>query len=350
MTLTQGGGSSCQIFEEFSTALEAINKYYTEQDSTHYLDDFFFVDDNTHISLENKLTFDAICFDIGIPQAPDKVTAPSTITEFLGISLDSETWKATLPQDKLAKYTEAIQQSLQATHLSQTQLQSLVGKLQFASLVVPARAFLRRLIDKVGTVDKPYKHIKLTTEMKQDLKVWLQFLESYNGVTYFRALSILPYDHYNMGADASKLGFGATFKDRWIQEAYPPDWVTMFDNHDIGITTLELYPIYVLIAMFGHNIRNSSVLFHSDNQGVVDVINKQSSHNPIMMNIIRPLVSLLMENNIMLRSQHISGVRNTLCDAISRFQIDQDMLQEYRMQHKPEPIPHNLKSKNFKLK
>ena len=80
-----------------------------------------------------------------------------------------------------------------------------------------------------------------------------------------------------MGADASKLGFGATFKDRWIQEAYPPDWVTMFDNHDIGITTLELYPIYVLIAMFGHNIRNSSVLFHSDNQGVVDIINKQSS-------------------------------------------------------------------------
>ena len=50
MTLTQGGGSSCQIFEEFSTALEAINKYYTEQDSTHYLDDFFSSSMTTYIS------------------------------------------------------------------------------------------------------------------------------------------------------------------------------------------------------------------------------------------------------------------------------------------------------------
>ena len=35
--------------------------------------------------------------------------------------------------------------------------------------------------------------------------------EQFNGVTFFRALSIIPDNHINMGADASKEGYGATF-------------------------------------------------------------------------------------------------------------------------------------------
>ncbi len=35
--------------------------------------------------------------------------------------------------------------------------------------------------------------------------------EQFNGVTFFRALSIIPDNHINMGAEASKAGYGATF-------------------------------------------------------------------------------------------------------------------------------------------
>ena len=350
-TLPMGASSACQIFEEFATALQAIYDHYAESGglSTHYLDDYFFVDRNKSNSLLNSTIFDYICADIGVPQSPTKKTSPSQETEFLGILLDSLQWKAYLPQDKLSQYLNHI--SLVSDHKSITQkdLQSVVGKLSFAATVVPARAFLRRLINRINTVNRPYHFIKINTEMRKDLNVWRSFLQHYNGVTFFRSISILPSDHLNVGSDASKSGYGAVYGHRWLQERYPASWQQLFVDKDIGITILELYPILVLIGVFGSQIRNSSVLFHSDNTGVVEVVNKQSSPSNIIMNIIRPLVLYLIKYNIQLRSQHVQGSKNVLCDIISRFQLTPQILAKYGMQPSPTPIPLHLKAENFTL-
>ena len=84
-----------------------------------------------------------------------------------------------------------------------------------------------------------------------------------------------------MGADASRIGYGATFGKCWIQEKYEGDWRRMFDNSKIGITTLELYHIYARIGVFGRKLRNSTVVFHSGNTGMVDVINKQTTSSRV---------------------------------------------------------------------
>ena len=57
-------------------------------------------------------------------------------------------------------------------------VQSLVGKLSFASTVVPARAFLRRLIDKMRGVTKLWYLIRVTQEMVQDMQTWLDFMSN----------------------------------------------------------------------------------------------------------------------------------------------------------------------------
>jgi hypothetical protein len=351
VTLPMGGASSCQIFEDFSTALQAISEHDIEdQGITHYLDDFFFVDDNIVVSLANKAKFDALCEDLGVPQAPHKMTPPSLVTEFLGINIDSGEWKASLPQEKVQDGVELLRGASVTNKMTLLAVQSLVGKLSFASTVVPARAFLRRLIDKMRGVTKPWYRIKVTLGMLQDMKTWLDFMRDFNGVTFFRALNIVSDDHINMGADASKAGYGATFGKYWVQEKYKGDWVKMFEKGHIGITTLELYPILVLIGMFGHKVKNSTVVFHSDNDGVVKVLNKQSSSNKIIMSIVRPLVLLLMRHNIMLRSKHIPGLKNVLCDLISRFQATPEVLSRYGMKMKPEEVPDRFKCSNFKLR
>ena len=353
ITLPMGAGSACQIFESFSTALQAIYDYHAIHGglSTHYLDDFFFIDHSYQISIQNSEIFDKICLDIGVPQAPNKKTMPSHTTEFLGITLDSVRWMASLPLNKLTVYVEHIRQITHHKVITQKQLQSVIGQLSFAATVVPARAFLRRLISRIHTVSRPHHYIKITGDMLKDIYTWLQFFHSYNGVTFFRAINILPDSHYNMGADASRIGYGATFGKEWIQEAYPSSWQKIFDDKEIGITVLELYPILVLIATFGHRIKNSSLMFHSDNIGVVEIINKQSSPSkkPMIMNIVRPLVLLLMEFNIQLRSKHIQGLKNTLCDLISRFQVNQRHLQAYNMNDHPTTVPVNFRSSSFRL-
>lgn len=350
-TLSLGAGSSCNIFEEFSTALDAIFKFDSHPDaSTHYLDDFFFVAVGRPCLLSRQTLFDLICDDINVPQALDKKTHPSHRTEYLGILLDSLNWIAELPLDKLRSYTQEVLHALRRKKLTQTELQSLVGKLSFAASVVPARPFLRRLIDKIHSVSRPYHFVKITSEMRQDLRTWLEFLHNYNGVTYFRHLQVLPQHHLFMSADACALGYGACFMDHWVQDVFPTHWIQLFRDREIGITLLELYPIYVLISMFGPVVRNQAVLFRSDNEGVVQIINKQSSPNPYIMKIVRPLVLSLIHSNISLRSEHIPGVNNQLCDLISRFQVTEDLLRSHSMRLNPTPIPRHLQAQNFLLK
>ena len=179
VTLPMGGASSCQIFEDFSTALQAISEHDIEdQGITHYLDDFFFVDENTAASLANKAKFDALCEDLGVPQAPHKMTPPSLVTELLGINIDSGEWKASLLQEKVQEGVELLKEASDANKMTLLAVQSLVGKLSFASTVVPARALLRRLIDKMRGVTKPWCLIRVTQEMVQDMQTWLDFMSN----------------------------------------------------------------------------------------------------------------------------------------------------------------------------
>ena len=158
LTLPQGCASSCAIFETFSTALQAIvEKHAPGATVVHMIDDFLFIGTDKASCTQHLSIFQSICQDIGIPLAPDKTTTPDTSTIFLGILLDSKKRLAQVPEEKVQIYSTDIAEHIQNGRLTQKQLQSLVGKLNFASSVVPARAFLRRLIDKVFSVKKPTK-------------------------------------------------------------------------------------------------------------------------------------------------------------------------------------------------
>ena len=342
--LPQGCGSSCRIFEAFSTALEAIFKFYhPDAEIQHMIDDFLFIAltfKQCSILLKD---FIQLCKDIGVPLAPDKTTVPDTTVIFLGIHLNSLTRTASLPTEKTKSYVQDIETYLTRKKLKQKELQSIVGKLNFAAAVVPARPFLYRLIKKIYSVYKPYHKIWLTAEMKEDLRTWLQFLKNYNGVTLFRALNLTPSHAINLGSDASSKGLGACFGDQWIQAAYTGDWV------GLPIHVLELYPLLVLIVMFGEKLRNNSVLFLCDNQAVVDIIKSQSSSCPNVMKIMRPLTLQLIKFNIYLTAAHIPGKMNILPDLISRFQVTPQVLRNFKMRPKATPIPWRYLPENYRL-
>ena len=64
------------------------------------------------------------------------------------------------------------------------QLYVFLGLFIFACKVVAlGRAFSRRLINATCKVTKPHHRIRVSQEMREDLKVWLSFLLDYNGST-----------------------------------------------------------------------------------------------------------------------------------------------------------------------
>ena len=231
----------CKFLHHFRNLLNCTTSHHRTSCTrcpcgTH--DDYFlFIGTDKATCAQHLGTFQSICQDIGIPLAPDKTTTPGTSTIFLGILLDSIKRLAQVPEDKIHAYLADITAHIQSGQLTQKQLRSLVGKLNFASSVVPALAFLRHLIDKVYSVKKTHQTITLSQETIQDLRTWKEFLANYNGITYFCALHLTHSSTLNMASDASKRGFGACFGKHWIQGKYPPSW----QKHHI--TILELYPI-----------------------------------------------------------------------------------------------------------
>ena len=344
--LPQGCGSSCRIFEEFATALEAIFRFYNpEAECQHMIDDFLFIAITKSLCQRYIDSFCELCRDLGIPLAPGKTTDPDTVITFLGITLDSIKRMASLPQDKLLKYSSEVKSYLggEQKKISRKELESLVGKLSFAAAVVPARPFLHRLVIKIYSVKKPHHRIRITAEMRSDLRTWLTFFNQYNGITFFRSLYITPSDAIELSSDASHQGFGGRFGPHWIQARYPQSW------HKHHITLLELYPLYVLITMFGHHLQSMSIRYLCDNTGVVDIIRHQSSKCSKTMCIVRSLTLVLIEHNIYLTSHHIPGKLNLIPDLISRFQVTVPHLKAHNMNLVSTRIPNYLLPENYEF-
>ena len=313
-----GCSSSCKIFETFSTSVEwvAQNKYSIRH-ILHLLDDFLIVAKTQTICHDQLNTFLKLCHFLGIPMAPEKTMGPSQILSFAGIELDTCLMEARLPSDKIAKCKAQLSDFLSRKKVTLKEIQSLTGLLNFAcSVVRPGRTFLRRLIDLTLGLRAPHHRIKLNRQVREDLRVWLSFLSEYNCKSFFLADTWLSSDKLHLYTDAAgSLGFGAIFGNHWCYGEWPTEW------QNRNITILEFFPIVLSLYLWGDQLSNHCVLFFTDNEALVYVINKQSCKDASLMHFVRKMVAICLRKNILFRAKHIPGVCNRLADSLSRLQV-----------------------------
>jgi hypothetical protein len=89
---------------------------------------------------------------------------------------------------------------------------------------------------------------------------------------------------------------------------------------DINITVKELYPIVLAVEVWGKRKANSCICFQCDNEALV-YVNKHSRKESNIIFLIRKLVLLSLNFNILYKSEHIPGKKNVLSDALSHLQI-----------------------------
>lgn len=323
--LIMGASVSCSIFESFSTVLH----WYVEQKSNnenilHYLDDFLLGGPADSLQCKNTLTiFEDCCSFWGVPLAEGKTIQPTEILIFLGIEFNTKLMIMRLPKEKITSLRDKLRTCLNLTKITLRELQSLIGALNFACQVIaPGRAFCRRLIDATCNLHKPQHKTRVTLAMKDDIKIWLLFLDKYNGTTVFLDRFWVYNDQLQLFSDSAGgtekplKGFGIYFNGKWAQANWPESW--LFLGLLTDITFLELFPVVVAINIWGPLLRNKKILFRIDNQSVVNIINKSSSKNPRVMSLVRKLVLACLEYNILLKCSHIPGCLNTICDSLSR--------------------------------
>ena len=345
--MPMGCSSSCKTFETFSTAIEWIAQQKLHiPHILHLLDDFLIIAP-THSLCKNQLDlFLMLCRYLGVPMAPEKTVGPATTLTFAGIELDTVLMEARLPQEKLDKCRHLIAGFLIRRKVTLKEIQSLTGLLNFAcSVVVPGRAFLRRLIDLTIGIRDPSFKIRLSREVKADLLVWNDFLTEFNGRSIFLSDQWCNSHQLKLYTDASgALGFGAIFGNHWCYGEWPASW------HGRNIAFLEFYPIVLSLHLWGHEMTNSRILFFTDNEALVHVINKQSCCDKELMFFVRKMVLVCLSHNICFKAKHIPGVQNKLADSLSRLQLQTfKQLAPPCMHQHPTPIPQHLQPANWQL-
>ena len=114
----------------------------------------------------------------------------------------------------------------------------------------------------------------MTREVKEDLKVWQQFLASFNGRSFFLSDVWSNLHQLQLYTDASgAIGFSAVFGKHWCYGEWPES------GRHRNIAFLEFYPIVLSL----HAFKDQRVLFFTDNEALVHVINKQTCRDKDFM-------------------------------------------------------------------
>ena len=317
LALPFGLRSAPYIFNSVADMVEWIllNNYNIPA-LVHYLDDFITVGPpDSPICHQSLATALAVCKRLGLPLHPKKCEGPASALTILGIHLNSQDQTAQLPDEKLAALRLLLNQWSGRRTCTRNQLESLIGHLHHAAKVVwPGRAFIRRMIDLLSCFRSRNHPIRLNREFHLDLEWWTTFLSHWHGVSFWLFPGLTASPDVEVFSDASgSIGFGAFCGSEWFNGR----WSAC--QEDLSIAYKELFPVVVIAAVFGHRWCKQHILFRSDNEAVVAILNSRTSKVPAIMHLLRHLLFSAARCQFSFSSAHIPGIENSIADALSRF-------------------------------
>ena len=205
-------------------------------------------------------------------------------------------------------------------------LQSLCGFLNFlCRCIVPGRAFTRRLYagySNVKTKLKPHHHVRITGEIKSDLRVWKTFLSEPTAfcrpfMDFSKFWTADEIEFYTDSSGNFSLGMGGFCVDKWFCQ----EWDTHFlKKIRPSIDYLELYAVTVGVLLWIQNFKNRRIVIFCDNEGVVGILNTNSAKCRRSMILVRIIVLECLRWNVRIFAKHVKSRDNGIADALSRFQ------------------------------
>ena len=269
--------------------------------------------------------------NVGVPESPDKAVEPGQLVEFLGILFNVLAGTIEISADRLVEIREILIIWEDKIFCTRKELESLIGKLQFAATCVrPGRVFIARLLNMLRgmTRDNTYN---VDAELKKDVKWWKEFMAEFNGVCIMWPEQRLQPDEV-MATDASLVGAGAVaWNHAYYRLKFPPCWVGK------NIAYLEMWAIIVACKVWGSTIlKGKKLVVQCDNEAVVEIINRGRSRDIFLQAALQEIVYLAAVHQFELRCVHIMGALNRIPDMLSRWPMGgsrRRTLREYWRDH-----------------
>ena len=143
-----------------------------EYNSLNYSDDLAGVEEGEKADI-SYTKMGLLLSSLGLEEAEDKATPPSTCMEYLGVTFDSIALRKTIPPAKLAELLDLLMSWSNKNTCTKRGLQSLCGKLLWVGKCVKhSRVFISRLLTALKTLSQspPYHKITLSDDMRLDIK------------------------------------------------------------------------------------------------------------------------------------------------------------------------------------
>ena len=218
LVLPFGLRSAPFIFNSVAELVEWILHHnYSIRELLHYLDDYITAGPpESPDCARNLAVASSVCLTLGLPLHPDKTVGPSTCLTVLGIELNTILQVARLPTAKLLDIKLLLREWRSRRWCTRVQLESLIGKLHHACLVVwPGRTFLRRMINLLSAFRSRDHPIRLNVEFRLDLLWWIQFIKEWNGTNFFLLPGLMPVTDLFVTSDAAgAIGYGALYRQQ----------------------------------------------------------------------------------------------------------------------------------------
>ena len=267
------------IFNDLSQAVRRIMHRKGFPSITAYLDDFLIVSPTKHECLNTMNTLIKLLRSLGFAINYSKVEGPCTKMTFLGIVLDSTSMTLNLPQQRICELQDLLHKLRQKPKVTKRMLQSLAGKLNWATqCIYGGRFHLRRILDKIATLRSPGHYTRLTRDMILDMDWWLNFMEVFNGcISMLNTSPVTP-----LCIDACPTAAGPYYDKEYVYTSWML-WPEAKDHYINYKETLALEPAVNIRTEWASN----KVIVHCDNQAAVGIINKGSSKDPVVMASLR---------------------------------------------------------------
>ena len=307
------GSRHCQ---EVTNAISHIMTSHGYQ-SLNYLDDICGIQNNEDHAYESFYFLEALLSLLGIDESKHKAQEPATRRKWLGIVFDTVKRTIEVPEEKLRNIIGELEYWRNKGNATRREIQSIIGKLlHIAKCVKPARLFIGRMLCTLRRAPDRGR-ISLDADFRQDIKWFLDFLPSYNGVSVMKHLEMLP-DH-EIYLDACLTGCGAISGSHFYHVQFP-EFIRKENHH---ISRLELLNIMVACQAFCELWKQHSVCVYCDNEAAVTVLQSGRSRDPYMLSCARQIWMFSAQYEFTVVAKHMKAEHMTLPDALSRYHLNE---------------------------
>jgi hypothetical protein len=249
---------------------------------------------------------------------------PSEVKTILGWVVDTRRLLLSLPDNKTLAWSASIQAMLDAPdQVSYLALDTLIGRLNHCGFVIPqARHFLGRIRTAKHRASKR-RHVRLSTDVQDDLSLWLAFLASAGGGIDMNNLTFRHPTHVSR-VDASEHGIGGyslITGQAWRFE------IPIHLRLRASLNSLEHLASYIQLAFEAatSGIPPSSVILTgTDSTTAAGWLHRSSFDDsmpddpPLRLWVARATARLLLEHSSSLFSKWFPGKDNEVADSLSR--------------------------------